>query len=558
MPKTDTPTPTDQELLIRFVRENCQAAFRGLVDRHVNLVYGAAFRGLNQPEAAAEVTQNVFILMARKSHWLCGKSTLAPWLHHAALLEVRQWWRGEYRRQRREIAARELGTLMKDNESLSQALAGALDEGLEGLRPPERAALLLRYFEGLSHREIGLRLGTTEDAARMRVNNALDHLTEFFRGRGYSVPAATATAAVLTATAATATPPGLGMITANAAFHALGTGPFYFLKPWLARLGGLSKTQTGMLCVGLAITPLAWEWQAQRMARHAFLQQQAQLASVREQQDTTAAEGSRLQGESDRLDAELAQAQADALRYAAATDKLASFKSRVQGLLTDGNYRWPEDLPYVRVAKSEIASLDLLHKQGTFDPAGKLNLSAQELLAITSAEKGPAEQALADYQHGIRDLTDQADAYQTNIVTDASGWITDTVAVPPLGEPAKTLGADTADHLAAVLGREREQLLFGDWAQGAIQVFWPGNLWQIADRAQLFTVYVRPDAATGTVAYSSGWHLSDGTGIGPGTGPDPFNLIPAPMFQKFFAPWLARYQSTQPVFHPGEGGGLHE
>ena len=102
---TMTDSPTDQELLRRYAKEGSEAAFCSLVDRHMNLVYGTALRGINQPDTAADVAQNVFILLARKSHWLCGKSTLAPWLHHAALLEVRQWWRGEYRRQRRENTA---------------------------------------------------------------------------------------------------------------------------------------------------------------------------------------------------------------------------------------------------------------------------------------------------------------------------------------------------------------------------------------------------------------------------------------------------------------------
>ena len=229
-------------------------------------------------------------------------------------------------------------------------------------------------------------------------------------------------------------------------------------------------------------------------------------------------------------------------------------KARVQGLLTGENYRWPEDLPYVRVAKSEIASLDLLHKQGMFGPRGDLYASAQELLAITSAEKGPVEQSLANYQQGIRDLMN-ADAYQTNIVTDASGRITDSVIVPPLGEPMKALAGNTADQLTTVLGREREQLLFGDWDQGAMQIFWPGNLWVIADQPQEFTMWVQPDKTTGTMDYGSGWHL-DGAGMSMGMSSTPSGAIPGDIFQKFFAPWLAQYQLKQPVPHPG--GGAHE
>lgn len=544
-----TDSSTDQELLRRYAKEGSQSAFCSLVERHMSLVYGTALRGLNQPEAAADVTQNVFILLARKSHWLCGKSTLAPWLHHAVLFEVRQWWRGEYRRQRRESTAHELGTLMKDDHSPPQPIAGALDDGLEQLPESECSALLLRYFEGLSHREIGARLGTSEDAARMRVKKALDRLTQFFRLRGYTVPAAAATAAALS-TAAKAAPPGLAVVTANVALRAVGPGVLPFLKPWLARVSGLSRVHTAVLCVGLAMVPTSWQWQQQRAARNTLSQQQAQFANLQDQQNQAAAELTRLQNESSRLDASLAQARQDQTRYASAAAKLESLKSRIQGLLTDKNYRWPADLPYMRVAKAEIKSLDLLHKEGSFGLNGKLNEATQELLAITAVEKAPVEQALGDYQQGIQNLTD-VNAYQTNIVTDANGRITDTVVVPPLGQPLKTLAADTASELTTLLGQQREQLLFGDWEQGAMQLFSPGNLWLIADQPQVFDFWLQPNKATGTMDYGSSWHMNSVNGIGMSTdvngNGNPEGVIPADIFQKFFAPWLAQYQLTQPA-----------
>ena len=554
-----TDSRTDQELLRRYVREGSEAAFRSLVDRHLNLVYGTAIRGLNEAEAAADVTQNVFILLARKSHWLCGKSTIAPWLHHAVLLEVRQWWRGEFRRQRRETTAQELGTLMKDNDPLPQSMAGALDDGLEQLPESECSALLLRYFEGLSHREIGARLGTSEDAARMRVNKALDRLTNFFRLRGYTVPAAAATATALS-TAAKAAPPGLAAVTAIAALKTVGPGALPFLKPWLARVSGLSRVQTAVLCAGLAVIPTTWQWHQKRTTRNTLSEQQAQFAKLQSQQIQVAAELTRLQTESTRLDSSLAEARQNEAGYASAEAKLDSLKSRIQGLLTDKNYHWPADLPYVRVAKSEVTSLDLLHKQGTFGSHGVLHEATQELLAITGAEKAPAEQSLNDYQQGIDDLTktNESNAYRTNIVTGANGQITNTVVMPPLGQPLKTLAANTANQLTTVLGHDREQLLFGDWDQGATQLFWPGNLWLIADQSQVFTYWVEPNKTAGTMDYGSGWHMMSGIGMSTGmnSGENPEGVIPDAIFQKFFAPWLAQYQLTQPA--PRSTGKSHE
>jgi len=62
---------------------------------------------------------------------------------------------------------------MKNEDSLLKNLKDELDEGLLALPEGERQALMLRYFEGRSHREIGLLLGAREDAARMRTDKAL-------------------------------------------------------------------------------------------------------------------------------------------------------------------------------------------------------------------------------------------------------------------------------------------------------------------------------------------------------------------------------------------------
>src|SRR5215468_4305732 len=139
---------TDRELLREYAQRGADGAFRALVERHVDLVFATTLRGVNDAGAAQEVTQNVFITLARKAAWLQGEGSIAGWLHKTALLEVRSWWRSELRRRRREQTAVELGTTMKDEDSLLKALTGELDDGLLKLRKSDRQALMLRYFEG--------------------------------------------------------------------------------------------------------------------------------------------------------------------------------------------------------------------------------------------------------------------------------------------------------------------------------------------------------------------------------------------------------------------------
>jgi RNA polymerase sigma factor (sigma-70 family) len=207
---------SDQDLLSDFTDRGSESAFQALVQRHADLVFATAVRRVIESAAAQEVTQDVFIALARKAAWLRGEASLAGWLYKTTLLQARQWWRGELRRRRREQAAMELKTTMKDDDSLLKSLADVLDEGLSELRETDRQALLLRFFEHRTHRQIGATLGIAEDAARKRVDKALAQLTGFFQKRGYAVGSAAAAAAALHATALTA-PSGLAAIVAQAA-----------------------------------------------------------------------------------------------------------------------------------------------------------------------------------------------------------------------------------------------------------------------------------------------------------------------------------------------------
>src|SRR6266571_3086830 len=64
-----------------------------------------------------------------------------------------------------------------------------LDEAMHALDNTDRAAVLLRYFENKSLREVGATLGTSDDAAQKRVSRAVERLREFFAKRGVTVGA---------------------------------------------------------------------------------------------------------------------------------------------------------------------------------------------------------------------------------------------------------------------------------------------------------------------------------------------------------------------------------
>src|SRR5436309_5155662 len=138
-----TPLSPDCELVTDYAARGSETAFRALVARHVHLVYATALRQVGDSGLAEEITQNVFIVLARKARRLSGMRTLGGWLHRTAILEARARVRAELRRGRREKTAGEVAALQWEGTSSFEALVPLLDEGLLNLRDDDRLALVL-------------------------------------------------------------------------------------------------------------------------------------------------------------------------------------------------------------------------------------------------------------------------------------------------------------------------------------------------------------------------------------------------------------------------------
>ena len=179
----------DHQLLADFARENSEAAFAALVERHVNLVFSTALRSAGHAHAAEEISQAVFIILAQKAGKLSSRIVLSGWLYQTTRLTAANYLRGEIRRQKREQEAYMQSTL---NESAAEPwpqIAPLLDDALGKLGETDRNALVLRFFENKNLREVGTALGASEDAAKMRVNRALEKLRKIFTKRGVTLSA---------------------------------------------------------------------------------------------------------------------------------------------------------------------------------------------------------------------------------------------------------------------------------------------------------------------------------------------------------------------------------
>jgi RNA polymerase sigma factor (sigma-70 family) len=207
-------TDSDLELLNQYARDGVESAFAEIVRRHVNLVYSAALRQVRSPQFAEEVAQSVFTDLARNAKRLATDTILTAWLYQVTRRTAIDVVRRESRRQLREQIATEMNLMNATAEDWTQ-IEPLLDEAMEALDATDRTAVLLRYFENQSFREVGERLGTTDDAAQKRVSRAVDRLREFFSKRGVAV-GASGLVAVISANAVQAAPAGLALTISTA------------------------------------------------------------------------------------------------------------------------------------------------------------------------------------------------------------------------------------------------------------------------------------------------------------------------------------------------------
>src|SRR3989441_11323413 len=206
---------SDLDLLQQYTRQRSEEAFAALVQRHLNLVYSAALRQVKSPQLAEEVAQSVFTDLARNVHKLKLDTILTAWLYQVTRRTAIDVVRRENRRQLREQIATEMNAVNATATDWTH-IEPLLDEAMHALDDTDRAAVLLRYFENKSLREVGATLGTSENAAQKRLGRAVERLREFFAKRGVTV-GTSGLVVVISANAVQAAPVGLGVTISTAA-----------------------------------------------------------------------------------------------------------------------------------------------------------------------------------------------------------------------------------------------------------------------------------------------------------------------------------------------------
>src|SRR5437667_10543998 len=283
---------TDQQLLRDYTGRRSEAAFAELVQRHVDFVYSAALRMVRDAHLAEDVSQGVFLALARNARQLADRPVLSGWLHRTTQNLSANTVRSDVRRRAREQEAGAINELLSaEPETVWENIAPHLDEALGELNEGDRDAVLLRYFERKSAREIAQTLGTSEDAAQKRVSRAIERLREFFAKRGITV-GASGLVVVITANGVQSAPIGLAAAISGAALSSAAGGVTALT---ILKTMTITKMQFGITTLVIASAAIS------------LIVQHHNQRALREQNESLHQQMSRLQTENEKLSERIAR-----------------------------------------------------------------------------------------------------------------------------------------------------------------------------------------------------------------------------------------------------------
>jgi RNA polymerase sigma factor (sigma-70 family) len=188
--------------LRQYIESGSDEAFRLIVEMHIDSVYSQCVRQLRDRTLAEDVTQSVFILLARKAAKIPKGAVLGGWLFNATHYACANARRTANRRAKQEQKAarmrQEIISSPQSNDTWSE-VEPYLDDAIARLATRERDAILLRFFQNQSMRDVGTALGISEDAAKQRVFRAMEKLRGYFADRGLAMPSVTLAACLQSA-----------------------------------------------------------------------------------------------------------------------------------------------------------------------------------------------------------------------------------------------------------------------------------------------------------------------------------------------------------------------
>jgi len=377
----------ETELLRRFVEENAQDAFAELVRNKINLVYATALRQVGGDSHLAEdVTQGVFLALACQAEKLKRHEILTGWLYTTTRFLAAKALRGRRRWQRREMEANIMNSQPDKTDAAWQELRPVIDDAMHELGENDRAVVLLRFFEGRSFAEVGAVVGATENAARMRVERALEKLRGRLARRGITSTAA-ALGAVLASQPVIAAPASLASAVTSTALGGVTAVAVVGMGGVAAFLNFMSTTKLLLGTVGAIVVFGV----AAFVGGHSLTMGGS---TVHERATTESEELARLRGENGQLKEQLHQIRSTQSSAASSKDVMSSSGSMDASAAPK---KW--------ALLAELYKQKLMTSRLSFvDNAGTLNPAIASVFDLTPDEHATLSQAIGAAREKLETL----------------------------------------------------------------------------------------------------------------------------------------------------------
>jgi RNA polymerase sigma-70 factor, ECF subfamily len=181
--KQSDDASSDAALVQRLLRKD-MPAFEQLYDKHSRIVYGLVLRILQQASTAEEVVQDVFLLLWRNAaQYQVGRGPFVPWLltlaRNRALDHLRLKSERQRRREDQTDVLPQIAQAPQYEKQLDEKRRAEVVRSLMGaLSAPQKKAIEMAYFEGLSHSEIAAALNEPLGTVKSWIRNGLLRLKE--------------------------------------------------------------------------------------------------------------------------------------------------------------------------------------------------------------------------------------------------------------------------------------------------------------------------------------------------------------------------------------------
>ena len=178
------PLAPDDGALVERARAGDSLALDVLVARHHGAVYRLALVLVSEPDVAADVTQDTFVRALKALPGYRGDASFRTWLLAIAGNEARGVLRRGKRRREEPL---DPAVPLVDGDDTEGGVFRRLEAEriqlmLPALPPKQRMAVLLRIFDGLSFREVGDAIGSSEGAARVNYFHGIGRLRALLDG----------------------------------------------------------------------------------------------------------------------------------------------------------------------------------------------------------------------------------------------------------------------------------------------------------------------------------------------------------------------------------------